>query len=84
MGEMAAQLDLVQAQNKRTSHGISNIVVATGQQSDNVSFILDRQAQQAGETKEIKQELGQINQRLDGQGQSLEAILSVLRKLFDN
>lgn len=86
MGEMAAQLDLVQAQNKRIAHGISNIVTAIGQQSDNVRFLLDRQAQHGErldrletDVREIKTELKEIKSELTEVKSDVRMILDILR-----
>ena len=77
MGEIAAQLDLHTAQIRRVAAGIGSIVSAISEQSDNITFLLDGQA-------DNKERLARIEAEQTQQGETLKAILSILQKRFDN
>lgn len=79
IGEMAAQLDLVQAQNKRIAHGISNIVTAIGQQSDNITFIFNRQAEQGERLDRLETGVKEIKTELTEVKSDVRMILDILR-----
>lgn len=86
LGEMAAQLDLVQAQNKRIAHGTRNVATATGQQSDTISFMLERQPQQGErldrletDVREVRTELREVKTELREVKSDVRMILDILR-----
>lgn len=77
LAEHTAQLDLHTAQLRRIANGIQTITQAIGQQSDNITFVLQEQAQ-------IKADIEQIKQTQAQQTQTLTAILNILQGRSDN
>ncbi|MBO0933764.1 hypothetical protein [Fibrella aquatilis] len=98
IGEFAAQLDLHTAQLRRVNTGIATLIETTSHQSDDINFLLRGQADQreqiaklvagqaALEAGQAKLEAGQaaINERLDGFGHTLTAILNAVQKPSGN
>ena len=98
LGEAVAQLDLHTAQLKRANNNISTLIEINTRQSDDITFVLRGQADQREQIAkltvgqdEMKAELNElkagqvaINERLDGFGQTLTAILTAVQKPSGN
>ena len=91
IGEFAAQLDLHTAQLRRVNTGIATLIETTSHQSDDINFLLRGQADQREQMAKLVAgqaalEAGQaaINERLDGFGQMLTAILNAVQKPSGN
>ena len=98
LSEVVAQLDLHTTQLRRANNNIVTLIETVTRQSDDISFLLQGQAElreqvgglTAGQTGLIAGqtalEAGQaaINERLDGFGQTLTAILNAVRKPSGN
>ncbi len=91
IGEFAAQLDLHTAQLRRANTGIVTLIETTTQQSDDIAFLLRKQAEHSEQlakliTGQAALEAGQaaINARLDGFQQTLVAILNAVQKPSGN
>lgn len=90
-GEFAAQLDLHTAQLRRVNVGITTLIETTNRQSDDINLLLRGQADQREQMAKLiagqaELEAGQaaINERLDGFGQTLIAILNAVQKPSGN
>lgn len=77
LAEHSAQLDQHTAQLRRIASGIQIITEAIGKQSDNITFLLTQQA-------EMKDQIDQIKQAQNQQGETLAAILNILQGRSDN
>lgn len=91
IGEFAAQLDPHTAQLRRVNTGIATLIETTSHQSDDINFLLRGQADQREQMAKLVAgqaalEAGQaaINERLDGFGQMLTAILNAVQKPSGN
>ncbi len=70
LGEIAAQI-------RRVAAGIGSLVSAVSEQSDNITFLLEGQA-------DHKERLARIEAEQTQQGEMLKAVLSILQKRSDN
>ena len=91
IGELAAQLDPHTAQLRRVNTGIATLIETTSHQSDDINLLLRGQADQRERMAKLVAgqavlEAGHaaINERLDGFGQMLTAILNAVQKPSGN
>lgn len=98
LGEAVAQLDLHTAQLKRANNNITTLIEINTRQSDDITFVLRGQADQReqiakltvgqdkmkAELNELKTGQATINERLDGFGQTLTAILNAVQRPSGN
>lgn len=77
MAEHSAQLDLHTAQLRRIANGIQLVTESISQQSNNITFLLQEQAQ-------IKDDIQQIRLEQNRQTETLAAILNILQGRSNN
>jgi uncharacterized coiled-coil protein SlyX len=84
LAEHSALLDLHTGQLRRIAHGIQAMSEGIGQQSDNISFVLESQAKQGSRLAKIEAVQAEHTQTLAQHGEMLQAILNILQKRSNN